>query len=262
MNSLQFFGSLRPTSNSVIKRYTFSKADLVKLWNYTNKALYGPLKKSKPSNDDGKVLKADETSTGVHTLKKPETSYESERYWLTGNRLNETVDQRGPKTISNLKKKSKKQSKNVNRIDKENTLRYKSEKLPEEVAIQANVNTYTVPQNPTNSVKLERLLESKIIKPNEIHSTVAKKPILLTNEEITNILNHPLQAEVVTTSQTDLISANDLRTPQLRNIPSVGKILQYTMSDTARTALLNWKLSKIRELGEQGFADLQQCKHL
>lgn len=40
--------------------------------------------------------------------------------------------------------------------------------------------------------------------------------------------------------------------------PSVGKILSATMSEAARKALLNWKASKIAQLGEDGFAELQR----
>lgn len=40
--------------------------------------------------------------------------------------------------------------------------------------------------------------------------------------------------------------------------PSVGKILSATMSEGARQALLNWKASKIAQLGEDGFAELQK----
>uniref|UniRef100_A0A8D8KFB1 Mitochondrial genome maintenance exonuclease 1 n=1 Tax=Culex pipiens TaxID=7175 RepID=A0A8D8KFB1_CULPI len=41
--------------------------------------------------------------------------------------------------------------------------------------------------------------------------------------------------------------------------PSVGKILSATMSEGARQALLNWKASKIAQLGEDGFAELQRA---
>lgn len=53
----------------------------------------------------------------------------------------------------------------------------------------------------------------------------------------------------------------ELRTiPEIvsREVPSVGKILQATMSDGARNALIQWKLSKIEELGEEGFQKLQK----
>lgn len=43
-----------------------------------------------------------------------------------------------------------------------------------------------------------------------------------------------------------------------KDFPSVGKILQATMSESARNALMKWKTLKISELGETGFADLQK----
>lgn len=48
--------------------------------------------------------------------------------------------------------------------------------------------------------------------------------------------------------------------PELLNyeVPSVGKVLQATMSEGVRRALKAWKLAKIEELGEDGFAALQR----
>lgn len=54
---------------------------------------------------------------------------------------------------------------------------------------------------------------------------------------------------------------NLMQIPELTDfteVPSVGKILQATMSDAARNALIKWKLSKIEELGEEGFRRLQK----
>lgn len=45
----------------------------------------------------------------------------------------------------------------------------------------------------------------------------------------------------------------------MKRIPSVGKILQATMPEPVRKALLKWKLLKIAELGEDGFREMQQC---
>lgn len=51
-----------------------------------------------------------------------------------------------------------------------------------------------------------------------------------------------------------------LEIPELEfnEVPSVGKILQATMSDGARNALTQWKLAKVEELGVQGFERLQR----
>lgn len=51
-----------------------------------------------------------------------------------------------------------------------------------------------------------------------------------------------------------------LEIPELsyNEVPSVGKILQATMSDSARNALMQWKLAKVEELGVDGFEKLQK----
>ncbi|XP_059622654.1 mitochondrial genome maintenance exonuclease 1-like [Phlebotomus argentipes] len=46
-----------------------------------------------------------------------------------------------------------------------------------------------------------------------------------------------------------------------QKMPSVGRILQATMPESARAALMRWKLLKIAELGEEGFRELNQ-RHL
>lgn len=43
-------------------------------------------------------------------------------------------------------------------------------------------------------------------------------------------------------------------------MPSVGKVLQATMPDASRRALMHWKELKMAELGEEGFRQLQQCE--
>lgn len=56
-------------------------------------------------------------------------------------------------------------------------------------------------------------------------------------------------------------AVNLMQIPELTDyteVPSVGKILQATMSDGARNALIKWKLTKIEELGEEGFLKLQK----
>ncbi len=88
-----------------------------------------------------------------------------------------------------------------------------------------------------------------------VKDVVIQQSIPFSNEELKNILAHPLM-------DSDVLSTPpiDIRDPTLRSLPSVGRVLQYTMSETTRSALLKWKLKKISELGEQGFAELQQCE--
>lgn len=47
---------------------------------------------------------------------------------------------------------------------------------------------------------------------------------------------------------------------EMRDMPSVGKVLQATMPEQSRRALLNWKQLKIAELGIDGFLELQKCE--
>lgn len=47
---------------------------------------------------------------------------------------------------------------------------------------------------------------------------------------------------------------------QMHEMPSVGKVLQATMPEASRRALMNWKQLKIAELGMEGFLALQKCE--
>lgn len=47
---------------------------------------------------------------------------------------------------------------------------------------------------------------------------------------------------------------------QITYLPSVSKILQGTMPELQRIALVNWKNLKISELGLEGFEIMQQCE--
>lgn len=236
MNSLQLFVAFRPLSNIVVKRYAFSPKDRILLLNSQSKALYGPViktksqKRSKPSkakleNDNISPLSA--PSDDVAPLKKPETNYGSEMYWIIGNRWNEIVGASLP-TISD--------------VNKVNSSSAALNKQTESVAKEKTIS----------ELKTENAGKFIDVKTNG--PAVNQKPIPLTPEELNNVLKHPLQSDVLSTPPTDI------RAPELRHIPSVGRVLQYTMPETARNALLNWKLAKISELGEQGFADLQQCE--
>lgn len=98
--------------------------------------------------------------------------------------------------------------------------------------------------NSAKDNKSERFVNTKVE-----HTNSGNKPIPFSTEELNNVLIQPLQCNVLPKHPVDL---------ELLKIPSVSRVLQYTMSDAARAALLNWKTTKISELGEQGFADLQQ----
>lgn len=226
MNSIQLFAAFRPTSNSVVKRFAFSPADRIKLLNYQSKSLYGPViktkqpKRPKLTNTSNKQ-KEGSSSTHIKPVRtKPESNYDSEMYWMIGNKWNEIADTSVPKNFSKKR----------------------------------NVAPESTPTIGTKkSVKLIETVTTSVCE--TVKPTIIPKAIPLSEKQLTNVLKHPLHSDVLLSSPTDI------RAPKLRYVPSVGRVLQYTMPEAARDALLNWKLGKIKELGEQGFADLQQCEY-
>lgn len=227
MNSLSLFGAVRPTSYSVIKRYAFSQKDLIILLQKENKSLYGPVistKKSKqPKKLSGPTVKHKTASTSFASSdagasKKPETNHSSEMYWIIGNRWNDIVKQSDSKGGS--------------------------------VSRTFRKPTQTTELKSVNPEKPKKLVDVDI--QSNVPPAVIQKPIPLSNEELKNVLTYPLQSSALS------IPPSDIRAPELRALPSVGRVLQYTMSEAARNALLNWKLTKIEELGEEGFAELQK----
>ncbi|KAG4068915.1 hypothetical protein HA402_005063 [Bradysia odoriphaga] len=232
MNSLKLFGACRPTSHFVAKRYAMSQKDRILSFHKEIKSLYGPIIKTKKPKQSKKLsgpsVKHETVSTSAASpaLKNPETNYSSEMYWIVGNRWNEIV------------RKSDAKVGNVSR-----TFKYQKTEN-----VSSNINTQT---SEDKSVKPEKSIELKIVETSA--PAIIQKPIPLSNEELKNVLNCPLQSDVLSTTP------SDIRAPELRTLPSVGRVLQYTMSEAARSALLNWKLSKISELGEQGFAELQKA---
>lgn len=79
------------------------------------------------------------------------------------------------------------------------------------------------------------------------------------SHQLRAILNFPL-----TLSNSKLINTFDKFIPEETSIPtpSVSKILQSTMPQSQRLALVKWKNMKISELGLEGFEQMQQCKKL
>lgn len=235
MISLQLFGQFRPTFKLIVKSYSFSQKDRILLLNSTNKSLYGPVVKTKPSKASQRSIKHKKVTSAESTddaLKKTETNCGSEMYWLIGNKWKGILAEGDPKVVEDSK-----------------IIISSQQRKP----LPTNCKENASDAKPDNSAKL---VENEEINSNLKTPFIRQKPILLSNEQLNNVLTHPLQCDVLSTPP------NNIRALALRRVPSVGKILQYTMSESARTALLNWKLAKIHELGEQGFIDLQQCEQI
>lgn len=256
MNSLHLFGSFRPTSYLVIKRYLLSPKDRIKLLNFHSKSLYGPVikkdksKPKKPTIEHENVASTAETNV-ASSLKTPETNYGSEMYWIISNRWNEILFKSDPKNLKDSKvKKLLPVTSKLSTEESSSKAPVTSKKPTEKSSPNAKENSSEI-----NLETSDKLIETKVIDTGTNGPTVVWRPILLSNEELKNILSHPLQTEVLAPPPTNI------RSPEFRKVPSVGKILQYTMPENARSALLKWKLTKIKELGEKGFAELQKCKN-
>lgn len=107
---------------------------------------------------------------------------------------------------------------------------------------------------PNTLTKFNNVLLPNPIKKKPVEYNISKKmEIPFTDIELNEIPNYALW------SDDDNINDIILNTDEIKSLPSVGKILQATMSETSRKALMNWKTLKIAELGLDGFNELQQC---
>lgn len=84
------------------------------------------------------------------------------------------------------------------------------------------------------------------------------KPMPTRTDKLLDILTVPVfgLANRNSAEPTEIVGTERL---EQRQMPSVGKVLQATMPDSSRRALMKWKLTKIAELGEDGFNELQRC---
>ncbi|XP_055390452.1 mitochondrial genome maintenance exonuclease 1-like [Condylostylus longicornis] len=87
---------------------------------------------------------------------------------------------------------------------------------------------------------------------NNLNKTNETQEIPFSSKAIKQMFNFPL---ILRDDKKNLIEFEE---KYETDFPSVTKILSLTMSENARNALIEWKLSKIKELGEEGFFKLQQ----
>lgn len=79
--------------------------------------------------------------------------------------------------------------------------------------------------------------------------------IPFSSQQLTQITNFPL-----TMNKSKIISSFQNIEHKSFYLPSVSKILQATMPESQRNALVQWKQLKISELGLEGFEAMQKCK--
>lgn len=249
-----------------VKFSTKSKAYIIKNLNYENKTLYGPAIKIN-KNKKGKTIT---TVNNSNSDKNNEKSYESERFWLIEFKKQQNQD---------LAIKNENNNKNKITYELSKAKSIKIESIKESLSnIKAAQSKF--PKNESD-FEIKRLLSSSIPSSStkekkssplqtEILSSIQNSNLHQLNEipfnenELKSILKFPLILNDNTNFNVNinntLTTSNNTTAKTILSykLPSVGKILQATMSEKSRNALINWKLSKINELGQDGFDNLQK----
>lgn len=196
--------------------------------------LYG----AKIKEEKGKKKQKAKTDVLVET-----NDLSSEMYWL----LNHTPEAPLWKPSKEAKKASNK-SLNVEKksLDVEKTS-LKKEKLIKKIELPETLN---------KSAEIKSTLNSALnIKPlfQDIDDKVEQE-IPFGSQQLSEIVNFPMFL-----NKSKTINAFEaIKRPIY--LPSVSKILQATMPESQRNALIQWKHLKIAELGLQGFNDMQKCE--
>lgn len=204
----------------------------IKKLNYENKALFGAVQK-KTTKKEPKIVEIEKIEKESN-LNEDEKS--SETYWMT--QYTHLPD--FTKKITKSIKKSKVVSPEVEVVKKVKTVRKK--KIVAEV--------------PENLEKFKNCLVPLPVKSRAKKKTsnLVAPEIPFTVEELRTIIDFPL--DFGDEKNTIKLLSNDSTIA----LPSVGKILQATMPEASRRALMQWKAVKIAELGLEGFQELQKCK--
>lgn len=204
----------------------------IKKLNYENKALFGAVNKKTTKKEQKIVeIKKEEKESNLNEDEKS-----SETYWMTQYTH-----------LPDFTKKVTKSSKKSKII------------LPAEVEVK-KVKTVrkkkVVTEVPKNLEKFKDCLVPLPVKSRAKKKTsnLVSPEIPFTLEELRNIIDFPL--DFGDEKNTIKLLPNDSTIA----LPSVGKILQATMPEASRRALMQWKAVKIAELGLEGFQELQKCK--
>lgn len=203
----------------------------IKKLNYENKALFGAVLKKPTSKKEQKIIEIKKIEIESN-LNEDEKS--SETYWMTQYTH-----------LPDFTKKSIKKSKIDDppvevEIKKVKTVRKK--KIVKEVP--ENLENFTNCLVPLPVKSRAKKKTSNLISPD----------IPFSLEELRTITDFPLDFGDEKNTIKLLSSDSTIA------LPSVGKILQATMPEASRRALMQWKAVKIAELGFDGFQELQKCK--
>lgn len=257
-----------------IQSKKISKADRIKKLNFENKHLFGSKIKEK---EVAAVEPVD-----VENLSSKDIS--SEIYW-TCLHVPEVQDFTKVSKPAKVKETGKKQKKTLEVAVEQDEAKpkvkvateKKSKKVPE-VKIERNFKkeprkTVIIPDVllPSSLANLEKnlpsikgeikdkLLTNFKLRPMESETRNGpEQEIPFDSPQLREIPNFPM----VLSKLNRIVTEFDKFVPKDSSIlkPSVSKVLQATMPDNQRAALMHWKQLKISELGLEGFELMQKCK--
>lgn len=207
-----------------------------------------------------------QTNVGVDATISPcdvrnvTAQYESEYHWLVQSqsssknvKIFKSRRNGGLKKDEPSDKKSESSSSNSDKGIKSSPLDSKTKSSQSTYEFRTNNDT------PTNQMSAINPKSAIISAKNLLQQFMYKKrnnepqQIPFDETALKAMINYPLVCQKSSKSQLDELNVNK----SLR-LPSISKVLQGTMPESARIALRKWKLSKIAELGLDGFKQYEQ----
>ncbi|CRL03369.1 CLUMA_CG016175, isoform A [Clunio marinus] len=255
-----------------IESTKISKADKVKKLHYENKYLYGSkIKTAKGSNKEVKQTNepVDQNDISseiywqcIHVPKIPDLSSVKKKVKTKSNAADDTLSK--PKNRNNKNKTEKNLSDKWTEEDSKSLQNTKSPKQPKSNSLSATKQ----PKLPDSLSKLQTNLQEvkvyikktldedlKVPPTAQDDEEIEERDIPFENNQLRAIPNFPLFLD-----GKNIIEPfyENLNSDKSYFIPSVSKILQATMPESQRLALIQWKNLKISELGFEGFQLMQQ----
>lgn len=281
-----------------IESLKISKADRIKKLNFENKYLYGSSIKAKDEKTEGLLIDSDESKndkdlsseiywTCLHVpevldFSKPKKKKQVKSKAKTKSKSlssdepeDEPVDLNVPKKgkAKNPKKQTLKENSVTNESNKLSTeIVKKSKKEPvESPKKKATKKIVIIPELPYTLTQLSSALPSSASikkttkqKSNDSDSDEDssddsnEREIPFGSQQLRAIPNFPLNLQ---NSKAISSFENFVAESKSVSLPSVSKVLQGTMPESQRAALIKWKSVQIAELGLEGF-ELMQKSHL
>lgn len=216
------------------------------------------------TNDKNKSSKK-QTNVGIDAtvssgdVRNVTSQYASEYHWLVESQSS-SKNVKIFKSRRNNEKKDEPSDKNSEPPSNSSDKGIKSP--PSDSKTNSSQSTYEFRANddtPTNQMSMINPKSAIISAKNLLQQFMYKKrnnePQQIPFDETTlkAMINYPLVCQKSSKSQVDELNVNT----SLR-LPSISKVLQGTMPESARIALRKWKLLKIAELGLDGFKQYEQ----